>query len=258
MESYIMSCRQVIYTVLDFGEFLLWDEAYKKYYIDVIADVKKDSGIEVYAFSVFSGRVFMLSGRFGQYSAEEAWDFQHEILKHFLALEKLSKPEAEKLQGINGISMTYCLLEKQEDILQTLIYIHLVAMNQGYVRFGFDYWWSSVQTYRSHYMWKGVDSSVILESMSANQEHARRVLIRRHHDREHLGNPVPSCLKASLTVNSREEISRILAEQKEAEEKLSWQKAEAEKLTALTDRKNQAEYGWTGGSAAGGGQSATG
>lgn len=238
MEFGTMLCRQVIYTVLDMGCFLLWDEPYKKYFIDIMAEVKSRLGIEVYAFTVLSGKVYMLSGRFGEYSEEEAWDFQNEILKHYLALKEVPSSETDELMKDHEISMTICPIRKHEDIMKTIIYIHLVAMNEGYVRFGIDYWWSSAQTYRSRYIWRAVDTDVVLGSLSPNREHARRVLVRRHHGRESAGNPAPSCLSASFTVKSRDAIPDAVASRDREEESQALTQKEQE-LEAEAEKQKE-------------------
>lgn len=194
MVPLFLSGKQIVCTRMLFETRLLWDECFKKAFIDAIGTVKETQGFEVYAFAVFSDRIYMLSGKFGAYTQADACEDQRSILKCFLSLGSVSGPDVEQFRRGSGPLLTFCPLSSRTDLLKALIYIHLAAQNLGYVRSGFDYWWSSIQTYRNRYSFSGVDTKTVFSVISPDADRARRILIRRHHDAVRKGNPVPECL----------------------------------------------------------------
>ena len=194
MGSHYLSGRQVVYTRLEFGSRLLWDESSKKMFIDAFLDEKKNLGAEVYAFAVFSEQFYMLTGRFGAYTEHEAYLDHLGALDRFLAAGLIPEADMVRFREGTGLRFSVCCLSGIENILKVLMYIHLAARNLGYVRAGFDYWWSSVQTYRNRYSWSCLCTQVIYENLSPDPERARRSLVRRHREQERSGNPAPECI----------------------------------------------------------------
>lgn len=199
MSTLILAGRQVVYSVLQFGSRLLWDECYRKDYIGSIGEIKQQQGFEVYAFSVFNDRVYMLTGRFGEYTMSEACTDQMRILQHFLDKGKVPVSDLDLFENGSGIKVKICPMKSSRDVVRSVIHIHLVSMNLGYVRQAGDYWWSSVQTYRKRYTWKIVDLFPVLDAISFDRDHSRRVLLRKQGDMERGCNPTPACLRRGKT-----------------------------------------------------------
>lgn len=196
--SMILTGKQVVYSMMLFEDKFFWYEASRKIYIDTLEEVRRRRGFETYAFAVFNDRIYMLTGKFGEYTDRDVYEDQMEILRQFLALGEESVREVLKShRGCLQTRLGLCHLKNPEDLLQALIYIHLVAYNLGYVRSGFDYWWSSLQIYRNRYPLSSfgpVSAEVVFGILSENPEHARRVLIRKHHNSVRAGNPGPKCI----------------------------------------------------------------
>ena len=154
MTPLLLSGNQVVYTMMEFGSMLLWDEASKKRFIDAVLEEKRRLGIEVYAFSIFGDRAFLLTGKFGAYTEEEACQDVLTILRHYLKTGRLTQDDHRSFQNGSNLKLSLCLLNGREKIVDALIYVHLVARDLGYVRAAFDYWWSSIQIYRNRPSWK--------------------------------------------------------------------------------------------------------
>lgn len=195
MSTLLPAGRQVVFTSLQFGCKLLWDECCRREYLDSVGRVRETEGYEIYAFSIFSDRFCAITGKFGTYTEEDASLDQMRILKHFL--ENSSLPSQDRKQFLEGTGplLSCHSLDTPKDIQSAVIYVHLMAQNLHYIRSGIGYWWSSVQTYRQRYRWTIVDTGLVLDMLSADKAHARRVFIRRHGQASRAGNPLPECLK---------------------------------------------------------------
>lgn len=203
MEPFFLEGREIIFSLLHLECRLLWDEALRKSYLDVLTKFSAEAGFEVYAFSVFSDRIYMITGRFGVYTEEEAREVQFGALRHFLKYGDL-RDEDREVTAEGGTPWADCVkLKDLDDVLDTMVYIHLVAQDLGYIRTGIDYWWSSAQTYRKRYRWKVVRMDVILAAISTDREHARRIVVRRHRVTVWHENTVPVCIKNCVERNIR-------------------------------------------------------
>ncbi len=195
MITQLPAWRQVVFTSLKFGCKLLWDECCRREYLDSVEKVRDMEGYEVYAFSIFSDRFCAVTGKFGEYPEQEACMDQMRILKHFLENSDLPSQDRNQFLNGDGPALFCCSLVSSEDVQSAVIYVHLLAQNLHYIRYGTGYWWSSVQTYRQRYRWDIVDTSLVLDEISPDRAHARRVFIRKHGQASRAGNPLPECLK---------------------------------------------------------------
>lgn len=198
MTPLLLSGNQVVYTMMEFGSMLLWDEASKKRFIDAVLEEKRRLGIEVYAFSIFGDRAFLLTGKFGAYTEEEACQDVLTILRHYLKTGRLTQDDHRSFQNGSNLKLSLCLLNGREEIVDALIYVHLVARDLGFVRAAFDYWWSSIQIYRNRPSWNGLNAETIYENLSPDSGRSRRNLVRWHRKIERSGHFFPDCLSAPV------------------------------------------------------------
>lgn len=198
MAPRLLSGNQVVYIMMEFGSMLLWDEASKKRFIDSVLEEKCRLGIEVYAFSIFSDRAFLLTGKFGAYTEEEACRDVLIILQHYLETGWLTQDDRRLFQNGSNLKLSLCLLNGRDEIVNALIYVHLVARDLGYVRAAFDYWWSSIQIYRNRPSWNGLNAETVYENLSPDSGRSRRNLVRRHREIERSGRFFPNCLSAPV------------------------------------------------------------
>lgn len=194
MNTILLTGRQVVFTMLYFGCNLLWDECYRMEYLNSARKVQLKQGFEVYGFSVFSDRVCMVTGKFGEYTEKDACYDQLMVLNHFLKHGDLSDFDLRQYEKSSGPRTECRILDSADDIRKTVIYIHLLAQDLGYIRIGTRYWWSSYQTYCRRYSWNIVDTAYVLDSISSDRDHAQRVFARQHGQAGKLGNPKPPCL----------------------------------------------------------------
>lgn len=184
----------MVFSRISFGSPILLNEGSRKEYVDFLEEVKGKQGIEVYAYSVFSDCAFMLTAKFGEYTLKDAARDQKEILDHFLEYGTAEGSEVEAFRKGPGVSCLLCHLRSGKEVVDTVIHIHLRAMNEGIVQHGLDYWWTSAKEYKARSYWGGVDVTAVLAVLSPDFERARRNLIRKHHERERDLNPEPACL----------------------------------------------------------------
>lgn len=194
MNSMTLSGRQVVYSRITFRSFPLCDAASKKFFIDALAHQKALAGFEVYGFSIFSNQVYLLTGKFGSYMPSDARRDLEDLLSYFLQSGSLGKDDLDAYYSSPAPVFSTKQLHTRKEVLDSLIYLHLVAMNLHYIQVGLDYWWTSVHNYRNKAPWTGVDSSVICEWICPDPDKARRRLIRMHHDSQRRDNPIPACL----------------------------------------------------------------
>ncbi len=192
MAPRLLSGNQVVYIMMEFGS------TSKKQFIDSVLDEKRRLGIEVYAFSIFSDRAFLVIGKFGAYTEEEACRDVLIILQHYLKTDCLTQDDRRFFQNGSNLKLTLCLLNGKDEIVDALIYVHLVARDLGYVRAAFDYWWSSIQIYRNRPSWNGLNAETVYENLSPDAGRSRRNLVRRHREIERSGRFFPDCLSAPV------------------------------------------------------------
>lgn len=208
----------VCYARLKLHSKLLTDEKDKKLLLDLLPQLQEERNFSVHAFSVLDDELhFLLSapwkerGRFaetlrsltGQY---RDWGQEYRVRNNRL-LEGVRESKTwdggmggalmpgDQLQGVRErdygiqeareaesgyLEETYELPRRMEDLPQICMRIHMRPVELDYVKNVKDYWWSSFQTYRGAYDWKGLDISPMLAFFSDNEEKGRRLFLKMY------------------------------------------------------------------------------
>lgn len=158
----------VCYICLNFNSKRLADERDKKKFLDLVLRRQKKEGIRLYAFAVLDNGVRLAAGLPRPLDEEQngtipAW------------LSDCFPPDGEIPQ------MTARRIDTMEELLQICIRIHFSPVEEGYVKFAGDYWWSSLRTYRGTYLWENVNVFPLLRFLGGGDvEGGRRRFIRLH------------------------------------------------------------------------------
>lgn len=161
-----------------------------------IAETKQEECFRVYAFSMLDNALFLLTG------AEDATVLTarkqvQEIMRKYMALTQSCCLTDEGLKDSAETWIAATPVRGRKDAMDVIRYIHLLPANRNYAGSGFDYWWTSLSTYRGRYAWDFVDIAPVLQQLDERDEnHARNLIVRQHRKAEKAGNPVPECLRA--------------------------------------------------------------
>ena len=164
----------VFYAFLKFRNNILADEKDKKQFLDFALESQEEYGICILAFVVLDSEMHFL--------VQET-----KTRKRGLAVRKMLKG-FEKFQDRKEQAYTDCSntesscreILSMEEIKQVCRMIHRIPLKKGFVTRIRDYWWSSYQTYRGGYRWKGLDTTVLFDCFSEDSEKNRRMFLEYH------------------------------------------------------------------------------
>ncbi len=188
-----MAGRLVYYADVRMNRDILANEWDKRIFLSSLEEARTLFRTEIYAFCVLDGRIRLLAG---------GSEVKRHTIRRMLtsALERYDREtdligEKDTIPSDTVVRANIILIEDENDAVNVLRYIHLTPFSEGYAICAQDYWWTSYSTYKGHYNWTLVDTSMIMRYLSKNDSRPEWTLAEFHRRGETLRNPAPSCIR---------------------------------------------------------------
>ena len=148
------------------------DEIDKKRFLDIVRSALEQNECQVYAFCLLEHEVYFLVGAQNQKLIKQ---FLNEIICEFQKYKKDS-------------SLTFCsaLQHRRKmsaiEILECCRNIHVLPVENKYVKYLHDYWWSSYKDYMKKYSTGIVNPSLLIMQLDKNASKAINIFRKFHED----------------------------------------------------------------------------
>ena len=167
-----------------------WD---KRILLNTLESVRKLFDFELYAFCVLNNRVLLLAG---------GLKLKASVIRRMLAtlmeryecrIEQIG--ESVTIPPEESAKVCIIRIEGEHEAANVLRYIHLMPSSEGYALSAWDYWWTSLSSYRGNYYWPMVDAEVVMRALGRRDRQAARSLLEYHRKAECMHNPSPECIR---------------------------------------------------------------
>lgn len=165
----------VFHASLRFGSSILVEEKDKKKFLDFALRSQGEPDISILSFVVLDDEVHFLFGLI-----REKTDSKSAIYATMKNYREFLEKEHCQANDRNSKKIALEAVEGREKILDTCRKIHLLPVERGYVNRAKDYWWSSFQSYRGTYQWKGIDTFPILHCFMGSGKRGRSMFLKYH------------------------------------------------------------------------------
>lgn len=175
----------VFHASLRFGTSVLADEKDKKTFLDFALQSQEEADLIYLSFTILDDEAhFLVALQKGKTAARKTMQTIMKNYRNFLKKEYCPKNDNDFLK------IEWEAVETEEMLLESCKKIHLLSVERGYVKRARDYWWSSFQSYRGTYQWKGLDVRPILGYFAPEGNCGRNMFLKYHHrTSEEDGNP---------------------------------------------------------------------
>lgn len=165
----------VFHASLRFKTSILADEKDKKIFLDFALQSQEDFDFMILSFVILDNEAqFLAAFPKGKTEAKKMMRMLMKDYRNFLKNEYCQKNDRNMLQ------VEWETVENKECLLELCKNIHLLPVECGYVKQARDYWWSSFQSYRGVYYWKGLDVRAVLEFLAFHGKSGRNHFLRLH------------------------------------------------------------------------------
>ena len=153
---------------------LLADERNKKHLLDLLLSAHRACGCPVYAFCITDDAAYFITEAEDMYTLQR---LQEHVIERFWKIYE-GFPDAEGTRWLHVQRIE--AVRSMPEFARRCRAVHRLPLSLGYVRRMGDYWWSSYQTYRGGYRWKGLDTTVLFDCFSEDSEKNRRMFLEYH------------------------------------------------------------------------------
>lgn len=190
--------EKMFFSAVQFQTGLFAGEIEKKILTKVFSAVSTEKGFRIYAFAILDNSFFMLSA-LENGTALSVREDMAAVLKAYLDSIAAGDDLRRKLKGAGETWVSVTPVKGRSDELEVIRYIHLLPASRNYAFSAFDYWWTSLSSYRGRSTWDFVDVCSVLWKIDPDDgQHAKNLFVRQHRRAERAGNPVPECLRVRM------------------------------------------------------------
>lgn len=171
-----MKETEIFYVILSAKDRPFADERDKKKLLDLVAEVKGQEDLDIFAFCVTDEEGhFLVSGQ-----SDQKLKLASEGLIRGLSF--YYKKERQEPKGGFTKRMKFRKFMTEDEILESCLKMHLIPMEQKLARNPEDYWWCSYVDYRKYHRKGIVDTDMLLQYLDSDQKRAIRKFISLHHN----------------------------------------------------------------------------
>lgn len=149
---------------------ILADERNKKHLLDYLLSMQEKQNWPVYGFCVTDDAAYVITAGTEKELKQEV---EQSIQLFYSAYEGHQKDSVALKMQIHPISSV-------TEMMKQCIELHCLPVTEGYVKKPGDYWWSSYHTYVGGYVWPMVNVSVILKTLSMDEQKAQNKFRAMH------------------------------------------------------------------------------
>ncbi len=166
--------EQLYYTSLRTEKPVFADEADKYHFLAMLGRISQVYGVHADGFCLLDNTVHLLMDT-GSTGLTAGAILRECFEENYVDYYQRTHGDSRKIKCESECELIW----GKAEAIGCLGWLHILPVSRGITRRADDYWWTSWQTYRNHYIWDFVDSGRPLSLLSEDRDMAMRQLRKK-------------------------------------------------------------------------------